>query len=150
MLWLPDAVWGIVFWRHVCCQKAADKLHARNHLPNFAKQAFHLGLGGAVPTGRRLTDRGWLCPKPSDVGRGWAPHHRCPPYTPLRMPSLRYSPLTPHFSPQVVWGLNKGNHRRYLLEGLFAEVGQVIACMKSVSFLTPDMASKNDAIYGIV
>jgi len=36
------------------------------------------------------------------------------------------------------------------VEGLFAEVGQVIACMMFVSsFLTADMASKNDASHGI-
>ena len=34
-------------------------------------------------------------------------------------------------------------------EDLQAGVWQVIACMKFVSFLTPDMASKNDASYGI-
>jgi len=36
-----------------------------------------------------------------------------------------------------------------LSEGSFAEVGQVIAGTMFVSFLTPDMASKNDARYGI-
>jgi len=36
---------------------------------------------------------------PQTIGRrkGLGPHHRCPPHTALRMPSLRYSPLTPHF-----------------------------------------------------
>ena len=34
-------------------------------------------------------------------------------------------------------------------EGLNAEVGQVIAGYNFVSFLTPDMASKNDARHGI-
>ena len=34
-------------------------------------------------------------------------------------------------------------------EDSFANVGQVIACSKFFSFLTPDMASKNDASYGI-
>ena len=37
MLGLPDAVWGIVFWRHIWRQKAG-KLHARNHLPSFGKR----------------------------------------------------------------------------------------------------------------
>jgi len=36
------------------------------------------------------------------------------------------------------------------IEALFDEVGQVIAGKKSRSFLTPDMASKNDARHGIV
>ena len=36
-----------------------------------------------------------------------------------------------------------------IFEALKAEVWQVIACIKFVSFLTPDMASKNDARYGI-
>ena len=35
------------------------------------------------------------------------------------------------------------------VEGSNAEVGQVIAGMKFGSFLTPDMASKNDARHGI-
>ena len=35
------------------------------------------------------------------------------------------------------------------IEGSFAEVGQLIADIKLVSFLTPDMASKNDARHGI-
>ena len=34
-------------------------------------------------------------------------------------------------------------------EDLFAELWQLIAGMKFVSFLTPDMASKNDDSYGI-
>ena len=34
-------------------------------------------------------------------------------------------------------------------EGSFAEVGQLITYTKFVSFLTPDMASKNDARHGI-
>jgi len=34
-------------------------------------------------------------------------------------------------------------------EGLNAEVGQLIAGMKYTSFLTPDMASKNEARHGI-
>ena len=34
-------------------------------------------------------------------------------------------------------------------EALKAGVGQVITSMKFVSFLTPDMASKNDARHGI-
>ena len=36
-----------------------------------------------------------------------------------------------------------------IIEDLFAEAGQVITCMKIVSFLTPDMALKNDARHGI-
>ena len=35
------------------------------------------------------------------------------------------------------------------VEALKAGVWQVIACMKFASFLTPDMASKNDARHGI-
>jgi len=38
---------------------------------------------------------------------------------------------------------------KVLIEGLFAECGQVIAGTKFVSFLTPDMASTNDARHGI-
>jgi len=36
-----------------------------------------------------------------------------------------------------------------VLEASFAEVGQLIAGINFVSFLTPDMASKNDARHGI-
>ena len=34
-------------------------------------------------------------------------------------------------------------------EGSFAEVGQLFTGIKFVSFLTPDMASKNDTRHGI-
>ena len=41
------------------------------------------------------------------------------------------------------------NLKQVLVEDLQAGVWQVIECMKFVGFLTPDMASKNDASYGI-
>jgi len=69
------------------------------------------GAGGAVPSGRRLTDRGWLCPKPSDVGRGWGPPTSVPPLYPPPDAIPSVLPPYPTLSPQVVWGLNKGNHR---------------------------------------
>jgi len=50
---------------------------------------------------------------------------------------------------------NAKNYERYglsimrVFEGSFAEAGQLIAGVKFGSFLTPDMASKNDARHGI-
>jgi len=150
MLWLPDAVWGIVFLTPCLLSKSCWQTSCTQSLDPLRQISLQPGAGGGVPNGRRLTDRGRLCPKPSDVGRGWGPPTSVPPLYPPPDAIPSVLPPYPTLSPQVVWGLDKGNHRRYLLEGLFAEVGQVIACMKSVSFLTPDMASKNDAIYGIV
>jgi len=37
----------------------------------------------------------------------------------------------------------------WLIEGSFAEVRQLISAWNFASFLTPDMASKNDARHGI-
>jgi len=42
-----------------------------------------------------------------------------------------------------------GSSSSQLIEASFADVGQVIAGINFVSFLTPDMASKNDARHGI-
>jgi len=65
--------------------------------------------------------------------------------------------LRPKTMPAITHAISTPNHLTKFdiisdstsIEGSNAEVGQVIAGIKFGSFLTPDMASKNDGRHGI-